>query len=184
MMRNEQISALIDNELTDEAMLNSLKSDGNARGQWQRYQLYGDVMRGEVAKTLDIDLSDRIALALEAEAPHQSGVKDNNVVALPQRSKHRSKWLHSVGQYAIAASVAVMAIIGVQTYQSQSASQSDSQQPLPVFNTVPVGGTVSPVSLQTHLTREKSMTEEQWLNQRKEIAAYLQDHQQQQREQP
>lgn len=180
MIKNEQISALIDDELADEKLLSSIVDSAVAREQWQRYQLIGDVMRAETPASINLDLTDKIALALEDEPSYQAETESGNVVSLQQRRvKRRPSWMHTVGQYAIAASVAVIAIVGVQTYQSQSATSAPEQQPLPVFDTVPVGGTVSPVSLQTHHAQKQSMTQEQWLNQRKEIAAYLRDHEQQ-----
>lgn len=178
MVKDEQISALMDSELQDDNVLESFIADDMTHNRWQRYHLIGDVMRGDAPQMLNLDLSADIAKALEDEPVHQV-LEDNDVL---RAKKVLPQWLKPLGQYAIAASVAVVAILGVQHYQGQGSASKD--QPLPVFNTVPIGGTISPVSLQANFTHPKQqVTEQQWLEQRREIAAYLQDHQLQQRHQ-
>ncbi|CAG9000484.1 MAG: Anti-sigma-E factor RseA [Candidatus Celerinatantimonas neptuna] len=181
MVKDEQISALMDSELQDEKVLESFIADDMTHNRWQRYHLIGDVMRGDAPQMLNLDLSAGIAQALENEPAHEmSG--DNDISRMRKANRPVPQWLKPLGQYAIAASVAVIAILGVQHYQGVGSSGKD--QPLPVFNTVPIGGTISPVSLQANFIHPKQqLTEQQWLEQRREIAAYLQDHQLQQRHQ-
>lgn len=186
--KDEQLSALIDSELKDEHVLQSLVCDAQQGQKWQRYHLVGDIMRGgDLPSSLNLDLSDNIAQAIEQEASYNALAPANDsesettteqlgwVKQLPL-----ANWFKGVGQYAIAASVAVMAILGVQHYQQSQSQPANASQPLQVLDTVPIGGTVAPVSLQTHISNK--LTEKQWLEQRKEIAAFLQDHQLQQRQ--
>ncbi|MFM2485749.1 RseA family anti-sigma factor [Celerinatantimonas yamalensis] len=183
--KDEQISALMDSELKDKQMLNSLVSDSSRHMKWQRYHLMRDVIRGDAPSVLNLDLSNSIASALEFEATHQMATDCNttNNVATLSRKYMLPDWVRNMGQYAIAASVAVIAIIGVQQYQQSAQTREASmQQPLQMLHTIPIGGTVAPVSLQTSFNQDKNkLTKQQWLEQRKEIAAYLQDHQMQQR---
>ena len=84
------------------------------------------------------------------------------------------------GQYAIAASVALVAVVGVQNYQ-----QADTEQePLSVLSTRPLVGSASPVSLQTgpvQQVQQQGMSNEQVYEQRRRLNTYIQDHMLQQR---
>lgn len=186
--KDEKLSAFIDNELPDSRFVNDLMDDSQQASKWQRYHFIGDVLRGEQPQALQLDLADSIAQAIDNEAPHHSlqSANDESSSSLKPRKNNDSiwsRWFHGAGQYAIAASVAVVAILGVQRYQqSPEMPISSSSQPMQVLDTVPIGGTVAPVSLHTQVAeRSSQLTEKQWLEQRKEIAAYLQDHQIQQR---
>ncbi|MFM2479490.1 sigma-E factor negative regulatory protein [Celerinatantimonas sp. MCCC 1A17872] len=189
--KDEQLSALIDSELKDEQALQALVCDEQGSQKWQRYHLVGDIMRGsDLPSSLNLDLSDSIAKALEQEASYNasmpandSGVEQTTEQVGWLKQLPVANWFKGVGQYAIAASVAVMAILGVQHYQQAQSQPTNASQPLQVLDTVPIGGTVAPVSLQTHFSdNPDKLTEKQWLEQRKEIAAFLQDHQLQQRQ--
>lgn len=179
MATNEQISALVDNHDQDTSLLQQLSKQPESCAQWERYHMIGDVMRGDVPPQMNFDISARVAAALEDEptvlAPNRSGfgrfMANTKVVKLVQNA----------GQYAIAASVAVATIFGVQ--QLQSSPDTTTNAPVAVLNTVPITGSVAPVSLQTGNVAQEAeqLTEEQWLERRKRIAAYLQDHRLQQR---
>lgn len=82
------------------------------------------------------------------------------------------------GQYAIAASVALVAVIGVQNYNQGGVEDA----PMPVLNTRPLIGSASPVSLQTGpVQQNQSYTNERVMEQRHRINTYIQDHMLQQR---
>ena len=136
-------------------------------------------MRGELPKTMNLDLSASIAAAIELEpaivAPIQTKIdetvvtKKSNVIPL----------FKQFGQYAIAASVALVAVVGVQNYSQESAIDAS---PLPVLNTRPLVGSVTPVSLQTGpVQQNQGFTNVQVMEQRQRINAYIQDHMLQQR---
>jgi sigma-E factor negative regulatory protein RseA len=175
MANKEQLSALVDNELTDAALLDLLANEPEHTEQWSNYHLIGDVLRGETPKKIDLDIASNVAAAIELEpaivAPKPQTVEKS------ESSAKVLRFFKYAGQYAIAASVAVAAIIGVQQYSYQN-KQGD--QPLPVFNTVPVGGAVAPVSLQSS-PQPRELSEAEIIEQRKRISAYLQDHRFQQR---
>ena len=176
----EWVSAAVDGEV-DVQTLTQLASDVDSHQEWQRYHMIGDTMRGELPAAIDLDITASIAAAIELEptimAPKNSIVIEDNT---PNTSNVVSLF-KQFGQYAIAASVALVAIVGVQSYdQSQ-----DVESPLPVFNTRPLVGTMSPVSLQTGpVANQQGYTNEQVLEQRKRINAYIQDHMLQQRLNP
>ncbi|MGL5374967.1 MAG: RseA family anti-sigma factor [Aeromonas veronii] len=191
MANKEQISALMDSDLSDAEVLNELEMDSDLQDTWGRYHLIGDAMRGDLPVNLQLDLSDSIMAALEDEptilapkpvettpvlqpavAPVQT---DSNVVPLFRRVGQQ------LGQYAIAASVAAAVIFGVQQYQGQDGVPAN-----PVLNTIPIGGSAAPVSVHYPQqdgarARQQGLTEQQMQEQRERINAFLRDHQLQQR---
>lgn len=192
MANKEQISALMDGDLHDAALLDELGMDSDLQDTWARYHLIGDAMRGDLPVNLQLDLSDSIMAALDDEptilAPKPVEVApvsqpaiapaktDSNVVPLFRRVGQQ------LGQYAIAASVAAAVIFGVQQYQGQ-----DGMPTNPVINTIPVGGSAAPVSMHypqqedSRVSRQQGLTEQQMQEQRERINAFLRDHQLQQR---
>ncbi|MDP5145183.1 RseA family anti-sigma factor [Shewanella sp. ULN5] len=181
----EWVSAAVDGEV-DVQTLTQLASDVDSHQEWQRYHMIGDTMRGELPAAIDLDITASIAAAIELEptimAPKNSiAIEEQSVAANTPKTSNVVSLFKQFGQYAIAASVALVAIVGVQSYdQSQ-----DVESPLPVFNTRPLVGTMSPVSLQTGpVANQQGYTNEQVLEQRKRINAYIQDHMLQQRLNP
>ncbi|EKB25308.1 MULTISPECIES: sigma-E factor negative regulatory protein [Aeromonas] len=192
MANKEQISALMDGDLSDAEVLNELEMDSDLQATWGRYHLIGDAMRGDLPVNLQLDLSDSIMAALEDEPtilapkpvetasvvqPVVAPIKtdSNNVVPLFRRVGQQ------LGQYAIAASVAAAVIFGVQQYQGQDGVPNN-----PVLNTIPIGGSAAPVSVHypqegNRVRPQQGMTEQQMQEQRERINAFLRDHQLQQR---
>ncbi|QSX38036.1 sigma-E factor negative regulatory protein [Shewanella sedimentimangrovi] len=166
----EWVSAAVDGQI-DKESLAQLAADTDSQQQWARYHLIGDAMRGELPETIHLDLSAGIAAAIEQEP----------TVLAPRRSSAQDKlggMLRHFGQYGIAAAVALVAVVGVQNYQAVDTENA----PLPVLNTRPLVGSASPVSLQTGAAQQnQGMINEQLLEQRRRINAYLQDHMLQQR---
>lgn len=186
MANKEQISALMDGDLSEIKVLNELGTDPSMQDTWSRYHLIGDAMRGDLPVNLQLDLSDSIMLALEDEptilapVPVPSTVTEvktgAKVIPLIRRFGQQ------VGQYAIAASVAAAVIFGVQQYQGQDGVPSN-----PVLNTIPVGGSAAPVSVHypqegnRATARQQGLNEQQMQEQRERVNAFLRDHQLQQR---
>ncbi|MGN5290782.1 RseA family anti-sigma factor [Aeromonas sp. 11P] len=191
MANKEQISALMDGDLSDAEVLNELEMYSDLQDTWGRYHLIGDAMRGDLPVNLQLDLSDSIMAALEDEPtilapkpvetapvlqPAVAPVKtDSNVVPLFRRVGQQ------LGQYAIAASVAAAVIFGVQQYQGPDGVPAN-----PVLNTIPIGGSAAPVSVHYPQqdgarARQQGLTEQQMQEQRERINAFLRDHQLQQR---
>lgn len=52
MADKEKLSALMDGELVDKALIQELEQDQESRDAWQNYHLIGDVMRGEAPAKL------------------------------------------------------------------------------------------------------------------------------------
>ena len=118
---NEKISQLIDQELNPEqrnALLewlinNDASNNDTARKSWKRYHLIGNVIRDEVSST-GKDLSALVRDKLEKEPTVLAPLSIKKPVSNDRKNerKHESKdvW-KSVGLFAIAASLAVVAVV-------------------------------------------------------------------------
>lgn len=115
----ESLSALMDGESTELETHRILKEVGSnssatdsARRKWQRYHMASSVMSGDpVAK---IDFSAAIAAAIEAEDRHRIN---------PLR-----QFVGIAGRFAIAASVAMVAVLGAQQFNEVAPSNLDAVQ--------------------------------------------------------
>ncbi|MBN5035606.1 sigma-E factor negative regulatory protein [Stenotrophomonas maltophilia] len=100
----EQLSALVDGELgADEArfLLRRMEHDPELAGCQERWQLLGDVMRGQATALAPAGFSAAVAAAIAAEPTPQ---------AEPRRQVRRSGWRAWGGGAALAASVAAVAL--------------------------------------------------------------------------
>lgn len=105
----QQLSALIDGELSaDEArfMLRRLEHDGALAGCHERWQLLGDVLRGQACAPAPLDFAGRVRLAV-AEEPLPQRVSPD---AERRSEVRRSGWRRWGGGAALAASVAAVAM--------------------------------------------------------------------------
>ena len=183
MANNERISALMDSEADEASWLQAAVRESEGQATWSRYHLMGDALRNELPAQLDLDLTARIAQALQ----------DEPTVLAPKPSRFSRiggkpavvHLLRSGGQFAIAASVAAVTILGVQHYQG---GKNPALAPNPVLNTVPFGGVAAPVSINYQANRQSlthapqpAMSEAQLQAERERLAAFLRDHQLQQR---
>lgn len=185
----EWVSAAADGEV-DIQTIAELAADKTSHGKWQNYHMIGDAMRSELPKAFDLDLSAKIAAAIELEpailAPqtnvHQTNIKPTHDTGSTNNVSKLVPLFKQLGQYAIAASVALVAVVGVQNYNQDQ----DAQAPMSVLTTRPLVGSVSPVSLQTggQQSNTQGVSNEQMVEQRRRINAYIQDHMLQQRLNP
>ncbi|MDH0449608.1 RseA family anti-sigma factor [Shewanella sp. GD04112] len=181
----EWVSAAVDGE-TDLQTMAELAADTHSHNKWRNYHVIGDAMRGELPQTMALDLSASIAAAIELEPAIVSPqVSAPEVTAAPQQVAVNAGQSRVVplfkqfGQYAIAATVAMFAIVGVQNFNQTA---DDAASPSPVLITRPLVGSASPVSLQTGpVQQNQSYTNDQMNEQRRRINTYIQDHMLQQR---
>lgn len=106
--KREQLSALVDDELTQEAssVIESLLEDDDAKETWTRYHLIGDSLRGHLPAQIG-DISGNVRQAIASEP---------TVLAPAKKSANRksSDLIKPVMGFAIAASVAAVAIFNIQ----------------------------------------------------------------------
>lgn len=136
----EQLSALLDGALpADEArfLLRRLQHDRALSGHWERWQLYGDALRGSASTLLPSDFAQRVATALASESQGAASPAD------AKANTPRPRWLRVGGGAALAASVALAALFVVQRAPVEGsapalelASSTGAADPQPV---VPAG---------------------------------------------
>lgn len=186
-MHNEKLSALMDGESFDNELLNELSRDDKLQQSWQRYHLIRDTLRGDIGATLHLDIADRVAQAIAREpvrllpdAVKESQPAPDTWHKLPFWHKARP-WAAQLTQIGLAACVSLAVIVGVQHYNQPV--NNDAQPEAPVFNTLPMMGQASPVSLgvpsATNVADNGS--QQQMQEQRKRINAILQDYELQRR---
>src|ERR1700728_4298305 len=103
----EQVSAFLDGELPDsetELLLKRLTRDAELRESFGRYALIGESMRGGGQVRLSRGFAERVNRAIDGEP----------AVAVSQPSRSPSRWWRALAGAAVAASVAVVAVIGIQ----------------------------------------------------------------------
>ncbi|HEY1773417.1 MAG TPA: sigma-E factor negative regulatory protein [Gammaproteobacteria bacterium] len=101
----EQISALCDHELPEgehELLLRRFSVEKSLRLHWERYHLIGAALRKELPAVDSRGLADRVMAALHVEA-----------VPEPEQTKFMPSLLRGFAGMAIAATVAVVAIVGI-----------------------------------------------------------------------
>ncbi|GAL19401.1 sigma factor RpoE negative regulatory protein RseA [Vibrio maritimus] len=67
MADKQKLSAFMDGDLIDDALIEALENDQESKEAWQNYHLIGDVMRGDEPQSLDWNIAESVALALEDE---------------------------------------------------------------------------------------------------------------------
>lgn len=108
----ESLSALMDGESLemDRAALDDWTRDEGLRAAWGRYHLISECVRGTLPRHMDPALAGRIAVALRSEP----------VILAPEATARRP-WLKPLAGMAIAASVATLAVVGIQVNRGQDA---------------------------------------------------------------
>lgn len=108
---NEQISSLLDSELSQEEVrqtLDLLQEDEALRDRWDRYNLIGDAMRGEAIRFSNPSIADRVHARLEQESVDFSNVRH---FPATRPKPVPARWYRSAGGAALAASVAVVTVL-------------------------------------------------------------------------
>ncbi|EIT7025770.1 sigma-E factor negative regulatory protein [Vibrio vulnificus] len=183
MADKEKLSALMDGEIVDKALIKEIAQDDDVLASWRNYHLIGDVMRGEAPQHPEWNIAESVALALENEPAHS--LHQQKVIELtqmppesqplPQQARRQlPAWLFQFGQVAVAACVSLAVILGVQQYGGSDPAAPQADQ-LPVLQTIPFAGSAEPVSL-TRESVEKSMSESSIQEQRKRVHAMLRDY--------
>ncbi|RJX70505.1 anti-sigma E factor [Vibrio sinensis] len=186
MADKEKLSALMDGELVDKALIVELEKDQESLQAWQNYHLIGDVMRGDTPQCKEWNIAESVALALENEPAYNqfdlnkvAKLDDARLESQPLPSKAKASlptWLTQFGQVAVAASVSLAVIVGVQQYDGTDSAVSEVDQ-FPVLQTVPFAGSAEPVSLtRNEVEQPNSRGEVNVQEQHRRINAMLQDY--------
>ncbi|ALB63729.1 Sigma factor RpoE negative regulatory protein RseA [Cronobacter condimenti 1330] len=187
-MQKEKLSALMDGEALDSELLSAVENDKALQQTWESYHLIRDTLRGDTSETLHFDISARVMAAIENEPARQavplipeSQPAPHQWEKMPFWRKVRP-WASQLTQVGMAACVSLAVIVGVQHYNGNGQSDATAQPEAPVFNTLPMMGKASPVSLGVP-TADANATggQPQAQEQRRRINAMLQDYELQRR---
>jgi len=186
-MQKEQLSALMDGETLDNEAISALSKDVVLQKNWESYHLIRDTLRGDVPQLLDFDISARVMAAIENEPAQkvtplivEAQPKPEQAAVMPFWAKVRP-WAAQITQVGVAACVSLAVIVGVQLYNKPVVGQSSDA---PVFNTLPMMGQASPVSLGVpadNANTNNSNANQQVQDQRRRVNALLQDYELQRR---
>ena len=113
----ERLSALIDGEETQtNDVFSRIQQDDELRQRWQRYHLISDAMKGHLDGRTFPDISSRVSQTLEHEP----------TILAPKRTPSRIQhWYKQAAGFAVAATVATVAVVTVQ--QGQLANNEQIQ---------------------------------------------------------
>jgi sigma-E factor negative regulatory protein RseA len=158
---NDQISAFIDNELSENEsslLVRRFERDAEARARAMRYTLIGASLRGELLEPHPSVLRQRIAAALSGTVPSSA----------PKTRERSDRWVRPLLGVGIAATVAVVAI-GTLRSLNEAALAPGNSPPLAaaparaggavlapsyvVPQDVDPSGTIAPIRLTNYLMR-------------------------------
>ena len=104
----EKLSAVIDDELDiDDKLINDINADETLCARWQRYHLIRDALTNHLPEQDIADISGQVMAALEQEP----------TVLAPRHKRVSLKLMKQAAGLAVAASVATVAVMSVQTSQ-------------------------------------------------------------------
>jgi len=186
-MQKEKLSAFMDGETFDNELVGTLSKDKELQKSWESYHLIRDALRGDTGEVLHFDISARVAAALENEP--QRSVATLIPEAQPEPSRWQKMpfwrrggaWTAQLAQIGVAACVSLAVIVGVQHYNSSTSSATETSD-APAFNTLPMMGKASPVSLGVPSDAfDTNSSNQQVQEQRRRVNAMLQDYELQRR---
>lgn len=177
-MQKETLSLLLDGENIDDDIIDALSNDRALQEDWHQYHLIRETLRGSLHETtLNLDIADRIALAIEAE-PNVASQPTDKFARFKGwwQSQPWKNWTPSfspVVQLGVAACTALMVIVGVQQF-----NQVPEEDNLPALNTVPIGITPAPAGYSADYFKQSSDLEQAEKN---KILIMLRDYEQHRR---
>lgn len=130
---DERISALVDGELSTEEcrrLMDEMRDDAAFASSWCNYHLISDALKNNLPTSLSPDFTARVAKALEVEP---------SIVALPPPARTTPVFVKPTIGFALAASVAAIAYLGL---------GHDTQQP--TVNVAPQLAHVTPAAPQDY----------------------------------
>ena len=124
----ELVSGLVDGELDERSadeVISHLEQDAESRSRWMRYHVISDVVKGHANARVDSGFAARVSAA----------IADEPAILAPRRKKGIPAFLKQASGFAVAATVAVVAVLAV---QPQDGTDDGIQQ---VATTTPAGNT-------------------------------------------
>ncbi|MFZ7199146.1 sigma-E factor negative regulatory protein [Avibacterium avium] len=179
-MQKEQLSAYIDGEQISEAMTEKLCQDADLQKSWANFHTIRAVMRQESEVLLGADFTAKMADLIEQEEivvaqPMVSQPMPEETAQSPFMQKLKA-WFMPMTQFAVAAGVCLVAVMGVQSFVADNGKNS---QDALVLQTLPFNNSVQEVSYST--PTQSVITPEQIEQKNKRIDSMLQSYELQKR---
>lgn len=166
--QDEQLSSFLDGELTEdqcETFIGRLCKDEGMKACLARYQLISDTMRNQLPVSMKPDFVQSVISAIESEP--------TVLAPSPSRSNFTSNISKKAAGFAIAASVATLAVIGVQSQymedEQQVASMPESNEFVRLTNDRPVTASAQPMVIPKSsdgFSNASTVVDQQTVNQR------------------
>ncbi|RUO38225.1 hypothetical protein CWE13_00825 [Aliidiomarina shirensis] len=175
--QKEQLSALLDGHIDGDEAMHELVENASQRERWFRYQLTGAVIRGEATSGQPFDISAAVAAQIAAEPKHAVAPK-SSWQALQQWLQ--GGWFRPAANVAVAAGVAIVTIVGIQSYQPVDdgiVAPEVAPSANTGFETRPLGGVINPVSF--NMTSSPAVDQQEVDQERRLLQSFFFDHQQQ-----
>ncbi|WP_137166408.1 sigma-E factor negative regulatory protein [Salinimonas lutimaris] len=170
--QQEKLSAFMDGEIDSSEILQAIKQDEALQAKWQRYHVIRSTLRQEATVAPQLDITAQVAAALN----------DEPTIMAPKRSRLKrllsgsvAPFARQTGQLAVAASVAMAVILGVQQMNQPAPTDAASGSAAPLIGTQ---GGLAPVSLEQSRPVSRNDMAVMMENKRK-INALISDHEQQ-----
>lgn len=180
MQQKETLSAFMDGAKVDENFLDTLCDSSELKQKWANYHTIRSVMQGD-----EIILGDDFSAKMEALLENEE-IESQSSVQAEAPAKPRGllvklrRWSTLLIQAGVAASVCLVAVLGVNVMNSNNSTAEVAQQiDQPVLQTLPFSNSLQPVSY--NAPERDVVTAEQLENQQRKLNTLLQNHELQRR---
>ena len=180
-MQKELLSAYMDGEQVNPTFIEQLCQDAELQESWEDFHTIRSIMRKESNVVLGADFTAKMESLIATEEIQVSNAMTPQ--PLPQEVENApfmqklKAWFMPITQVAVAASVCLVAVLGVQSFNAKSTVQSAVDAP--VLQTLPFNNGVQEVSY--NAPSKDVMTAEQLEQKNKRIGAMLQSYELQRR---
>ena len=180
-MQKELLSAYMDGEQVNPTFTEQLCQDAELQESWEDFHTIRSIMRKESNVVLGADFTTKMESLIATEEIQVSNAMTSQpllqeVENAPFMQKLKA-WFMPITQVAVAASVCLVAVLGVQSFNAKSTVQSAVDAP--VLQTLPFNNGVQEVSY--NAPSKDVMTAEQLEQKNKRIGAMLQSYELQRR---
>lgn len=180
-MQKELLSAYMDGEQVNPTFTEQLCQDAELQESWEDFHTIRSIMRKESSVVLGADFTAKMESLIATEEIQVSNAMTSQpllqeVENAPFMQKLKA-WFMPITQVAVAASVCLVAVLGVQSFNAKSTVQSAVDAP--VLQTLPFNNGVQEVSY--NAPSKDVMTAEQLEQKNKRIGAMLQSYELQRR---
>ena len=180
-MQKELLSAYMDGEQVNPTFTEQLCQDAELQESWEDFHTIRSIMRQESNVVLGADFTVKMESLIATEEIQVPNAMTSQ--PLPQEVENApfmqklKAWFMPITQVAVAASVCLVAVLGVQSFNAKSTVQSAVDAP--VLQTLPFNNGVQEVSY--NAPSKDVMTAEQLEQKNKRIGAMLQSYELQRR---